>query len=143
MIYYDGLEFDNNNLYDVYILKKYLIKHYGEKTAIKLIKKNNINVLAKALGKIDIAFFCLYFLQDIFVVKDSNEARELSKDHYELWQVANECFIQDEYDKLNIICPRGFAKTTIFDLAISIWLVCYKKSKFTLIGAKKDDDATQ
>ncbi|MCX0394601.1 terminase [Clostridium perfringens] len=143
MIYYDGLEFDNNNLYDVYILKKYLIKHYGEKTAIKLIKKNNINVLAKALGEIDIAFFCLYFLQDIFVVKDSNEARELSKDHYELWQVANECFIQDEYDKLNIICPRGFAKTTIFDLAISIWLVCYKKSKFTLIGAKKDDDATQ
>ena len=120
-----------------------MIKHYGEKTAIKLIKKNNINVLAKALGEIDIAFFCLYFLQDIFVVKDSNEARELSKDHYELWQVANECFIQDEYDKLNIICPRGFAKTTIFDLAISIWLVCYKKSKFTLIGAKKDDDATQ
>lgn len=144
MIYYDGLEFDNNNnLYDVYILKKYLIKHYSEDTAIKLIKNNNINVLAKALGEIDIAFFCLYFLQDIFVVKDSNEARELSKDHYELWQVANECFIQDEYDKLNIICPRGFAKTTIFDLAISIWLVCYKKSKFTLIGAKKDDDATQ
>ena len=143
MIYYDGLEFDNNNLYDVYILKKYLIKHYGEDTAIKLLKNNNINVLAKALGEIDIAFFCLYFLQDIFVVKDSNEARELSKDHYELWQVANECFIQDEYDKLNIICPRGFAKTTIFDLAISIWLVCYKKSKFTLIGAKKDDDATQ
>lgn len=143
MIYYDGLEFDNNNLYDVYILKKYLIKHYGEDTAIKLLKNNNINVLAKALGEIDIAFSCLYFLQDIFVVKDSNEARELSKDHYELWQVANECFIQDEYDKLNIICPRGFAKTTIFDLAISIWLVCYKKSKFTLIGAKKDDDATQ
>lgn len=143
MIYYDGLEFENNKVYDVYILKKYLIKHYNEDTAIKLIKNNDINVLAKALGEIDIAFFCLYFLQDIFVVKDSNEARELSQDHYELWQVANECFIQDEYDKLNIICPRGFAKTTIFDLAISIWLVCYKKSKFTLIGAKKDDDATQ
>ena len=143
MIYYDNLEFDNNNLYDVYVLKKYLIIHYGEDTAIKLLKNNNINVLAKALGEIDIAFFCLYFLQDIFVVKDSNQARELSKDHYDLWKVANECFIQDEYDKLNIICPRGFAKTTIFDLAIAIWLVCYKKSKFTLIGAKKDDDATQ
>lgn len=143
MIYYDNLEFINNNLYDVYILKKYLIMHYGEDTAIKLIKNNNINVLAKALGEIDIAFFCLYFLQDIFVVKDTNEARELSKDHYDLWKAANECFIQDIYDKLNIICPRGFAKTTIFDLAIAIWLVCYKKSKFTLIGAKKDDDATQ
>ena len=143
MIYYDNLEFINNNLYDVYILKKYLIMHYGEDTAIKLLKNNNINVLAKALGEIDIAFFCLYFLQDIFVVKDTNEARELSRDHYDLWKAANKCFIQDIYDKLNIICPRGFAKTTIFDLAIAIWLVCYKKSKFTLIGAKKDDDATQ
>jgi hypothetical protein len=44
---------------------------------------------------------------------------------------------------LNIICPRGFAKTTIFDLAVTIWHVCYRKSKFTLIGAKKDDDAVQ
>lgn len=129
----------------MYILKKYLTKHYDEDKALALIRKNknNISKLAKAVGKIDIAFFCLYFLQDIFVVKDTNEARELSKDHYHLWEVANECFIQDEYDKLNIICPRGFAKTTIFDLAISIWLVCYQKSKFTLIGAKKDDDATQ
>ncbi|HFD2044029.1 hypothetical protein [Clostridium perfringens] len=84
MIYYDNLEFINNNLYDVYILKKYLIMHYGEDTAIKLLKNNNINILAKALGEIDIAFFCLYFLQDIFVVKDTNEARELSRDHYDL-----------------------------------------------------------
>lgn len=57
--------------------------------------------------------------------------------------MADKTFIKNEYDKLNIICPRGFAKTTIFDLAITVWLVCYKQSKFTLIGAKKDDDACQ
>ncbi|HII4442027.1 TPA: terminase [Clostridium perfringens] len=143
MIYFDNIEFKDDKLYDLYILKKYLISHYGEEKAIKLITNNDIDEIAKALGNIDIEFFCLYFLQDIFVVKDTNEARELSKDHYELWQLANKTFIEDLYDKVNIVCPRGFAKTTIFDLAISIWLVCYKKSTFTLLGAKREDDATQ
>lgn len=36
-----------------------------------------------------------------------------------------------------------FAKTTIFDMAVSVWLHCYKKSLFTLLGAKTDTDATQ
>ena len=143
MIYFDNIEFNDDKLYDLYILKKYLISHYGEEKAIKLITNNDIDEIAKALGNIDIEFFCLYFLQDIFVVKDTNEARTLSKDHYELWQLANKTFIEDLYDKVNIVCPRGFAKTTIFDLAISIWLVCYKKSTFTLLGAKREDDATQ
>ena len=109
MIYFDNKEFANEKLYELYILKKYLTKHYNEEKALALIRKNknNISKLAKAVGKIDIAFFCLYFLQDIFVVKDNNEARELSKDHYHLWEVANETFIEDLNDKLNIICPRG------------------------------------
>lgn len=36
-----------------------------------------------------------------------------------------------------------FAKTTIFDMAVGAWMHCYKKSLFTLIGAKTDTDATQ
>lgn len=144
-IYYDNKEFENEIKFEIYLLNKYLTKHYNSKTAIALIKKNssNLDKLAVALGKIDIAFFCQYFLSDIFVVKDNNEARQLSPDHYDLWDIADKTFVKNKYDKLNIICPRGFAKTTIFDLAITVWLVCYKKSKFTLIGAKKDDDASQ
>lgn len=107
MIYFDNIEFNDDKLYDLYILKKYLISHYGEEKAIKLITHNDIDEIAKALGNIDIEFFCLYFLQDIFVVKDTNEARTLSKDHYELWQLANKTFIEDLYDKVNIVCPRG------------------------------------
>ena len=86
MIYYDNRTFKNDQLYEVYILKKFLTNKYGEQKAIKLIKANaaNLDNLAKALGESDISFFCLYFLSDIFVVKDSNEARELSKSHYEL-----------------------------------------------------------
>lgn len=144
MIYYDNKEFDEIK-YKIYILNKFLTKHYDSDKAIKLIKKygNNLDKLAKALGEKDIAFFCLYFLRDIFVVQDNNEARKLSPTHYEMWELANDVFVKDVHDKVNIICPRGFAKTTIFDLAVSVWLICYKKSKFTLLGAKKDDDACQ
>ncbi|GAA0768625.1 hypothetical protein GCM10008908_09200 [Clostridium subterminale] len=145
MIYYDDKEFETESKFEVYLLKKYLTKKYNNEDAIALLEKNrnNLDEVANLLGKKDIAFFCEYYLSDIFIVKDTNEARQLSSSHYEMWELANDTFIGDKYDKVNIICPRGFAKTTIFDLAISVWLICYKKSKFTLLGAKKDDDAIQ
>lgn len=145
MIYYDNITFESDSLFELYLLKKYLIKHYDEESAIKLIKEysNSLDDVAKALGKTDIEFFCLYFLSDIFVVKDSNVARQLSAGHYELWDIANDIFVEDKKDKAAIIEPRGFAKTTIFDEAVSVWLHCYMKSIFTLLGAKTDTDATQ
>ena len=144
MVYYDNLELTENQ-YNTYILNKYLTKYYGQDKAIETIKNNIIRLdrIAYALAKKDLSFFCLYYLQDIFVVKDTNEARQLSNSHYEMWNILNKTFIEDEIDKLNIICPRGFAKTTVADLALSVWLICYEKSKFILLGAKKDDDASQ
>ncbi|NFK66135.1 terminase [Clostridium botulinum] len=145
MIYFDNLKFDTELKYEVYLLNKYLTKHYNSKTSKALLEANNNNLdeLARALGEIDIEFFCLYFMSDTFIVKDSNVARQLSKGHYELWDIANDIFIKDKHDKAAIIEPRGFAKTTIFDMAVSVWLHCYKKSLFTLLGAKTDTDATQ
>ena len=143
MIYYDNKEFETEIKFETYLLYKYLKKSYGEDKALLLLKNADLKQLAISLGEIDIAFFCEYFLSDIFIPKDSNVARKLSEGHYELWEEANNIFIKDIHDKANIICPRGFAKTTIFDLAISVWLICYRKSIFTLIGAKKDDDAVQ
>ncbi|NFI06009.1 terminase [Clostridium botulinum] len=145
MIYFGNLKFDTELKYEVYLLNKYLTKHYGSKTSKALLEANNsdLDELARALGEIDIEFFCLYFMSDTFVVKDSNVARQLSKGHYELWDIANDIFIKDKHDKAAIIEPRGFAKTTIFDMAVSVWLHCYKKSLFTLLGAKTDTDATQ
>lgn len=145
MIYFDNKQFDTEIKYEIYLLEKYLTKHYDETIAITLLKNNSADIdkLAKALGEIDITFFCLYFMSDTFVVKDSNAARELSKAHYELWKVADDIFLKDKYDKAAIIEPRGFAKTTIFDMAVTTWLHCYKKSLFTLIGAKTDSDASQ
>ncbi|AIY81400.1 putative 6-phospho-beta-glucosidase BglA [Clostridium botulinum 202F] len=145
MIYFDNLKFDTELKYEVYLLNKYLTKHYNSKTSKALLEANNsdLDELARALGEIDIEFFCLYFMSDTFVVKDSNVARQLSKGHYELWDIANDIFIKDKHDKAAIIEPRGFAKTTIFNMVVSVWLHCYKKSLFTLLGAKTDTDATQ
>ncbi|WP_290060218.1 terminase [Paraclostridium bifermentans] len=144
MIYYDGLKLENDQ-YNVYILNKYLSKHYNEEIAESTIRNNTdrLDSIARSLGERDISFFCLYYLRDIFVVKDGNEARELSPTHYEMWDILNSVFVDDKIDKLNIVCPRGMAKTTVCDLALSIWLIAYQKSKFILLGAKKDDDACQ
>ena len=145
MIYYDNLEFDTDVEYEVYILNKYLTKHYDSKLAKELLRSYNDNLdgLAKSLGHKDIGFYCEYFLREIFVPSDDNTARELCSSHYELWDMANRMFILDEFDKANIVCPRGFAKTTIFDLAVISWSICYEESKFTILIGKKDKDATQ
>ena len=145
MIYYDNKKFTKQITYEVYLLKKYLTKHYNEKKATALIKskQDDLLSLAKSLGAIDIAFFCEYFLRDIFIVQDNNEARTLSQSHYEMWQLLNEAFVDDKYDKLNILAPRGWAKSTVCDLALSIWAICYKKSLFTVVCAKTDIDAQQ
>lgn len=144
MIYYDNLKLENDQ-YNVYILNKYLSKHYNEEIAEDTIRNNTdrLDSIARSLGERDISFFCLYYLRDIFVVQDENEARELSPTHYEMWDILNSVFVDDKIDKLNIVCPRGMAKTTVCDLALSIWLIAYQKSKFILLGAKKDDDACQ
>lgn len=109
MIYFDDLEFDSELKFEIYILRKYLTIHYGEEKAIALIKNNadDLDKLAKALGEIDIEFFCLYFMSDTFVVKDTNAARTLAPAHHELWALSTDTFVKDLYDKLNIIEPRG------------------------------------
>jgi len=145
MIYFNNLIFDTQLKYEVYLLNKYLTKHYDEEKSRALLKANSrdLDRLAKALGKIDIAFFCEYFLSNIFVPSDDNVAKKLSKDHYELWELANRIFIKDELDKANIVCPRAFAKTTIFDMAVIVWSVCYKESIFTILINKDDKGATK
>ena len=145
MYYYDNKEFDTELKYEVYVLREYLIKHYGKQKGMKLLKTyaNDLNTLARALGEIDIAFFNLYFLQDIFVPSDDNVARTLSKSHYEMFSLFNDTFVKDKYDKVNVVVSRGFAKTTTGDLALTVWAKCYRKSVFTVIGAKTDIDAQQ
>lgn len=149
LIEFDGFEFKSETQYNLYILKKHLIRlTNSEKKAIALIKKYKNNLwgekgLAWALGEKDFEFFCLYYLQDTFVPKENNAARTLSKSHFELWETVEDMFIDDVFDKLELIAPRGWAKTTVLDFALSMWLHCYRKSIFTLVCGRKESDAEE
>ena len=52
-------------------------------------------------------------------------------------------FIEDTFDKLELIMPRGSAKTTVCDFAISVWCHCYKKSIYTIVSGKTEQDAIE
>lgn len=99
------------------------------------------NSLAVALGKRSIEFFSLYFLQDTFRIKPDNTNRNLAPIHFEMWKEAENLFIHDKYDNLCAVLPRGAAKTTIFDFAVSVWLHAYGISPYTLVAGKTEQDA--
>ncbi|SCJ49152.1 Uncharacterised protein [uncultured Clostridium sp.] len=145
-------EHDDLKLLFDYLVKEYMIQgatiEEAENETEKLIYENQSNLfgkngLAYQLGEINLEFFCMYFLQDTFVPKETNVARELSKNHYELWNTLSDMFIKDEFDKLELIAPRGFAKTTVCDFAVTMWLHCYKKSIYTLVCGRTEGDATE
>ncbi|OLN27538.1 hypothetical protein [Desulfosporosinus metallidurans] len=102
-----------------------------------------IDGLAHYIGSLSIPFFCKYFLQDTFVPSPTNVARELSDIHIEIWEELDNMFLKDEYDKIEVIWPRGCAKTTIVDFALSVWLHAYKKSTYTLVCGRTESDATE
>ncbi|MDK2800576.1 MAG: hypothetical protein PWQ70_2195 [Clostridiales bacterium] len=130
------------------LLIKYLVKLYGKNKARQIIEQHKKNLwaqngLAYAVGKRSIEFFCLYFLQDTFVPKPNNKARNLAPVHYQIWHELQSMFISDNYDKLELIMPRGAAKTTVCDFALTVWCHCYKKSIYTLIAGKTEQDAIE
>jgi len=139
LIYYDDKKFETESKFEVYLLKKYLTKHYKEK-AIALLKKNkdNLDEVAFLLGKKDIAFFCEYYLNEMFVPSDGNIAKPLSKSHYEVFEELNKMFVSDEYNNEEFILPRGWAKSTIINTAVATWTSCYRISKYTVVIGKTD-----
>ena len=143
--YYQNKTYNDTQL-SIILLNKYLTAYYNSPDKAKMMikaHKDQLNQLAKSLGKTNIEFFNLYFLRNTFIPSDTNTARNLSQSHFEMWDLLNKTFIEDTYDKINIVCPRGWAKSTTCDMALSIWLVCYKESPFTVIGAKTEIDCQQ
>ncbi|MCK9471779.1 MAG: terminase [Bacilli bacterium] len=131
---------------DIQLLYKYLSKLYDSKKAEQLLLQHKNNLwgsggLAMAVGKRSIPFFCLYYLQDTFRVKENNTARELDNMHYEIWDELEDMFISDTHDKEIFILPRGASKTTTIDMALTVWSHCYSISKYTVIMGKREKDA--
>ena len=101
IIYYDNRDFDNLDVFRIYLLKKYLTKHYGENSAKKLIVayQNDLLTIAKELGSKDVAFFAEYFLTNKFVASDQNILKPLGSVHYEIFDELDKLLISDAYDE--------------------------------------------
>lgn len=154
---YDNIEFGSNDYFNMYLLFKYLSLEYiangateeqaKELTEQLIIKyKDNLfdeNGLAYALGERNFEFYCLYFLQDTFIPKEDNVARNLAQVHLDIWQELQKMFVEDKWDKEEFILPRGCSKSTIINKALSCYLHCYKKSRYSIILGNKESDAVQ
>lgn len=102
-----------------------------------------MNGVAFELGKKNLEFFCMYFLQDTFIPKPNNTARQLGQLHFDVWKELQKMFIHDLYDKEEFIQPRGSAKSTVINKALSCYLHCYRKSIYTIVLGNKSSDAEQ
>lgn len=90
--------------------------------------------LAWQLGKINIEFFCMYFLQDTFLPKKSNVAAPIAEVHRELWGDIEDTILEDNSsDQLGRILPRGTGKSAFGTFAPTIWCHAYGYKKYTLI----------
>jgi phage terminase large subunit-like protein len=137
-----------NNKENRALLTKYLIKLYGKEKAKEMLLKYKNNLfgkhgLAYLVGKRSIEFFCKYFLQDFFMPKEGNTARNLAPVHYEIWEELENIFIHNTHDKQEFILPRGCAKTTIIDMALCTYLHVYLLSRYTIVLANRSDDAEE
>lgn len=137
------------------LLAKYLTKWFGKEKSIQLIKEHQVksqetnhdylfgsNSLAFEMARRDLEFFCMYYLQDTFVPKPNNLARKLSVTHLKCWKLLQDCVIKDEFDKMILCLPRGFAKTTLTTFATSIHQVCFG-AFFQIIVGKTEADAQE
>lgn len=128
-----------------YLLFKYLVEvftaagaDYPEDSAKELILAKSSNLfgyhgLAWQLGKLNMEFFCVYFLQDTFLPKDSNTAAPIANVHKEIWHDIEEGIIGDGPDQIGRILPRGTGKSVFCTFAGTIWAHCYKHKKYTLL----------
>jgi len=142
-------------LYNLQLLKEYLEKdfiNYGytvhkaqEKVKRLLESTDNLfgyHGLAWELGKNNLEFFFKYFLQDVFIPKPNNTARNLAPLHYEIIAELSKMIIEDKYDMEEFILSRGSAKSTVITKALTTFVHCYRISRYSLIIGKTKQDAS-
>lgn len=131
---------------------KWLLYHYLKKSYIdigipedraeeltdKRMIENSNNLfghhgLAWQLGQISLEFFCLYFLQDIYLPKEDNAAAPIAEVHEELWKDIQESIIGNGPEQLGRVLPRGTGKSAFGTLGPACWSVAYKHKTYILI----------
>lgn len=108
-----------------------------ELTENKIIKNSknlfDFHGLAWQLGQFSLEFFCMYFLQDIYLPKEDNAAAPLAPVHEELWKDIQESIIGNGPEQLGRVLPRGTGKSAFGTLGPTIWSACYKHKTYVLI----------
>jgi len=89
--------------------------------------------LAWQLGQISLEFFCMYFLQDIYLPKEDNAAAPIAEVHEELWKDIQESIIGNGPEQLGRVLPRGTGKSAFGTLGPACWSVAYKHKTYILI----------
>jgi len=120
------------------LLYTYLKKLYDAEKAKELLYKHKDHLfdyhgLAWSVGKRSLEFFCMYFLQDVFLEKEDNAAAPIAEVHHELWTDIEDSIIRDGPDQIGRIFPRGTGKSAFGTFATTIWSHCYEFKKYTLI----------
>ena len=132
---------------NIQLLFEYLIKTFikngateegAEEQAHNMILENSSNLfgyhgLAWELGKINLEFFCMYFMQDTYLPKENNAAAPIADVHRELWSDIQESIIGDGYSQLGRIYPRGTGKSAFGNFGPTVWSHSYGHKKYTLI----------
>lgn len=140
-------DFPNDEARNKWLLYHFLKKSYtdigiDDKKAEELtdsrILENSKNLfgfhgLAWQLGQISLEFFCLYFLQDIYLPKEDNAAAPIADVHEELWHDIQESIIGDGPEQLGRVLSRGTGKSAFGTLGPSIWSMAYKHKTYVLI----------
>lgn len=141
------MNFPNDDSRNKWLLYHFLKKSYidigiddekSEELTDKRILENSKNLfgfhgLAWQLGQISLEFFCLYFLQDIYLPKETNAAAPIAKVHEELWYDIQESIIGNGPEQLGRVLSRGTGKSAFGTLGPSIWVMAYKHKTYVLI----------
>ena len=150
---FDGIEFNDRQDLNKYLLFKYLKQGYSsqgatlqqaENAAEQLIlsRKDNLfgyHGLAWQLGAVNFEFFNLYFLQDVFI--GAGKA-ELSEFHHQVWAEVQELITGKSGVKRKVyICPRGIGKTTFISQSGAVYSAAYKYKRYIMLCSAIGDTA--
>lgn len=133
------MEFQTEDEQNNYLLFTYLQKvGFDENTATDIILKHSSNLfgyhgLAYELGRISLEFFCMYFLQDTFLPKETNAAAPIAQVHHDIWHDIEDSIIGDGVNQIGRIEPRGTGKSAFGTYATACWCHAYAIKIYTLI----------
>lgn len=119
----------------------YSVKESGIRVKELLLNHKNLfgyHGLAWELGKHNLEFFCMFFLNELYCGDDKSS---LSKTHKDIWVELQNMILKKDYNNRNYIFPRGFGKTTCISTPLAIWCHCYKYKRFTVIASAIGDTA--